>query len=80
MNSCSLMNCNRTKTSADAPASIESRMTADLLTDVLTMAWFRRKPGARLRHHSDRGRQYASHAMRFLQDWINIRHERKVAA
>ena len=26
--------------------SIKSRMTADIVTDALTMAWFRRKPGA----------------------------------
>ncbi len=37
-------------------------MTADLLTDALTMAWFCCKPGPGLLHHSDRGRQYASHA------------------
>lgn len=35
---------------------------ADIVTDALTMAWFRRKPAAGLMHHSDRGRQYASHA------------------
>ena len=44
--------------------SIKSRMTADLVTDALTMAWFRRKPAAGLIHHSDRGSQYASHAHR----------------
>ena len=26
------------------------------------MAWFRRRPGPGVMHHSDRGRQYASHA------------------
>lgn len=36
-------------------------MTADIATDALTMAWFRRKPVAGLIHHSDRGSQYASH-------------------
>ena len=36
-------------------------MTADIVTDALTMAWFRRKPAAGLLHHSDRGSQYASH-------------------
>jgi putative transposase len=41
--------------------SIKPRMTADIVTDALTMAWFRRKPGAGLIHHSDRGSQYASH-------------------
>ena len=41
--------------------SIKPRMTADIVTDALTMAWFRRKPAAGLIHHSDRGSQYASH-------------------
>jgi putative transposase len=43
--------------------SIKPRMTADIVTDALTMAWFRRKPGAGVIFHSDRGSQYASHAM-----------------
>ena len=42
--------------------SLKPRMTADIVTDALTMAWFRRKPAAGLVHHSDRGSQYASHA------------------
>ena len=37
-------------------------MMADIVTDALTMAWFRRKPKVGLMHHSDRGSQYASHA------------------
>ena len=44
--------------------SIKSRMTADLVMDALTMAWSRRKPAPGLIHHSDRGSQYASVAMR----------------
>jgi transposase InsO family protein len=44
--------------------SIKSRMTADIVTDALSMAWFRRKPAAGVLFHSDRGSQYASHAMR----------------
>ena len=40
--------------------SIKPRMTTDLVTDALTMAWYRRKPGWGLVHHSDRGSQYAS--------------------
>ena len=40
--------------------SLKPRMTADIVTDALTMAWFRRKPAAELIHHSDRGSQYAS--------------------
>lgn len=42
--------------------SIKPRMTADLVTDALTMAWFRRRPAPGLIHHSDRGSQYASQA------------------
>ena len=41
--------------------SIKPRMTADIVTDALTMAWFRRRPAPGLIHHSDRGSQYASH-------------------
>ena len=44
--------------------SIKSRMTADIVTDALTMAWFRRRPAPGLIHHSDRGSQYASKAHR----------------
>ena len=33
------------------------------MTDALTRAWCRRKPAGGLRHHSDRGSQYASHAV-----------------
>ena len=40
--------------------SLQPRMTADIVTDALTMAWFRRKPAEGLLHHSDRGSQYAS--------------------
>lgn len=42
--------------------SIKPRMTVDIVTDALTMAWFRRRPVPGLIHHSDRGSQYASHA------------------
>jgi putative transposase len=44
--------------------SIKPRMTADIVTDALAMAWFRRKPAPGVLFHSDRGSQYASHAMR----------------
>ena len=37
-----------------------SRLTADLATQALTMALWRRKPAPGLTHHSDRGVQYAS--------------------
>lgn len=40
--------------------SLKPRMTADIVTDALTMAWFRKKPAAGVMHHSDRGSQYAS--------------------
>ncbi len=40
--------------------SLKPRMTADIVTDALTMAWFRKRPTAGLMHHSDRGSQYAS--------------------
>jgi putative transposase len=35
--------------------SLKPHMTADIVTDALTMAWFRKKPAAGLIHHSDRG-------------------------
>lgn len=40
--------------------SIKPRMTADIVTDALTTAWFRRRPEPGTLHHSDRGSQYAS--------------------
>ena len=40
--------------------SLNLRMTADIVTEALTMAWFRRKPAEGRLHHSDRGSQYAS--------------------
>jgi putative transposase len=40
--------------------SLKPRMTADIVTDALTMAWFRKRPAPGLLHHSDRGSQYAS--------------------
>jgi transposase InsO family protein len=44
--------------------SIKPRMTANITTDALTMAWFRRQPAPGVIFHSDRGSQYASLAMR----------------
>jgi Transposase and inactivated derivatives len=44
--------------------SIKPRMTADIVIDALTMAWFRRRPQPGLIHHSDRGSQYASEAFK----------------
>ncbi len=50
--------------------SLKPRMTADIVTDALTMAWFRKKPAAGLMHHSDRGSQYASNDFqRKLKDY-----------
>ena len=46
--------------------SLKSRMTADIMTDALTMAWFRRKPAPGLMHHSDRSAN--TPAMRFRTD------------
>lgn len=42
--------------------SLKPHMTTDIVTDTLTMAWFRKRPAPGLMHHSDRGSQYASHA------------------
>ena len=41
--------------------SLKARMSSDIATDALTMAWFRRRPAVGVMHHSDRGSQYASH-------------------
>ena len=41
-------------------------LTADIVIDALTMAWFRRKPGAGVVFHSDRGSQYGSGEYRSL--------------
>jgi len=46
--------------------AIKERMSADIVTDALTMAWFRRRPDPGLIHHSDRGSQYASGAFQAL--------------
>jgi len=40
--------------------SMKSQMTAELVTDALMMALWRRGPTAELLHHSDQGSQYAS--------------------
>jgi putative transposase len=42
--------------------SCREQLSAELVIDALTMAWFRRRPAPGLIHHSDRGVQYASHA------------------
>jgi len=49
--------------------SMDSRMTATLVTDALQMAMWKRRPGAGLLVHSDRGSQYASDEyQRLLRD------------
>lgn len=48
--------------------SMSDRMKAKLVTDALTMAYWRRKPPAGLIMHSDRGVQYASDEHRTLLD------------
>ena len=40
--------------------SMQAEMTAQLVTDALVMALWRRDPGPALLHHSDRGSQYTS--------------------
>jgi putative transposase len=40
--------------------SLKPRMTADIVTDALTMAWLCRKPATGLIHQSDRGNQYVN--------------------
>ncbi len=46
--------------------SMSERMKASLVCDALTMAYWRRKPGAGLIMHSDRGAQYAGEDHRQL--------------
>lgn len=41
--------------------AINKHMKTSLVKEALTMAYFRRRPGKGLMHHSDRGSQYASH-------------------
>ena len=46
--------------------SVASHMRVELVKDALTMALWRRRPGAGLIHHSDRGSQYACGAYQDL--------------
>ena len=47
--------------SAECHAKLaKPRMMADLVTNALTIAWFRWRPGPGLMHHSDRSSQYVS--------------------
>lgn len=47
--------------------SMDNRMTQTLVMDVLTAAYWNKKPAPDLMHHSDRGSQYCSVAYRALQ-------------
>lgn len=49
---------------------IKPCMTADIVTNALTMAWYRRKPESGVIFHSARGSQYASHATRARQQHL----------
>ena len=42
--------------------SLKPSMTEGIVTDALTLAWFRKKPASGLMYPSDRGSPYASHA------------------
>lgn len=48
--------------------AMDERMTKKLVCDALRSAYWRKKPGADLMHHSDRGSQYCSKAYRALQE------------
>ena len=41
--------------------ALKLRMTSDIVTDALTMAWLRRKSSEELIHHSNQGSLYAGH-------------------
>ena len=47
--------------------AMDKQMTKQLVIDALRAAYWRKKPKARLMHHSDRGSQYCSQAYRSLQ-------------
>lgn len=52
--------------------AMNSRMKASLVAEALSMAYWRRKPGKGLIHHSDRGSQYASADYQGLMDTYGI--------
>ena len=47
--------------------AMDERMTKTLICDALRAAYWRKKPGDDLMHHSDRGSQYCSKTYRALQ-------------
>lgn len=52
--------------------SMKSRMTADLVTDALIMAIWRRRPDTELLHHSDQGSQYTCEQFQTLLTYHGI--------
>ena len=53
--------------------SMSERIKADLVCQALKSAYWRRKPGAGLIMHTDRGSQYASHAhRRLIEDYAMV--------
>jgi len=52
--------------------SMKARMTADLVTDALMMALWRREPADKLLHHSDQGSQYSSDLFQRVLDEYGI--------
>ncbi|XHO05370.1 hypothetical protein ACEQUB_02271 [Ralstonia syzygii] len=67
--------------------SIKPRMTADLVTEALTMAWFRRRPAHGALHHSDRGSRSRRHSSlgfvspaQFMQGWLKAQQTKESVA
>jgi putative transposase len=52
--------------------SMKEHMETNLVSEAMTMALVRRRPGSGLLHHSDRGVQYASEAYRHLLEMHGI--------
>ena len=59
--------------------SMSSQMTAQLVTDALLMAIWRRGPVRALLHHSDQGSQYTSEQFQKAAHgaWGHVQHEPK---
>ena len=52
--------------------AMDSKMTAELVLDALTMAYWRRKPTSKVMLHSDQGSQYGSRKCRKLLETLNM--------
>lgn len=52
--------------------AMDSTMTAELVLDALTMAYWRRKPTSKVMLHSDQGSQYGSRKCRKLLETLNM--------